>query len=403
MKLARYFLVVLLASYSVAASENNIPVPFRGHDDNSPIEIDYSDWNIILKNTVIGAKSSARARGKKLHSIKAAPTGSRIARGNKRDTRNDGNRIDLKTLSKDVNIEDLTKIRKSLEAVPAEAPMNLWSKNEQLAYWLNLYNITIIEQFAEKYPFRKLNKLKKTKKNNIWDQKLLNVAGVNLSLNDIQYTILPNKWDNKLFIYGLYQGYISGPSIQRSAFTGRNVNDLLTRSAREFVNSNRGMKYKRNTLRVASFYKENEALFPNWEEDLKAHILNLSHRNVQSEVSNTSKIKLLKVDYHTTDVYAGGSDPGTAYSNNMAALEFATVGAADTFGASGEGGMSSVDGHTSILDLMRDITAREVEKRRLPAATREYILEMRKDELRRKGDVRIEDVSEDNNTENSNN
>lgn len=399
MKLAYFLITAVIFSFTSHATEAALPKAFLGETPNSPIQIDYSDWSLILKHTVIGAKGTARSRGKGLHSIKEAPTGSRLTRRNKRDTRNDGNRIDLRTLSKEANIADLVKIRKSLEAVPSEAPFNLWTKNEQLAYWLNLYNVALIEQLARKYPFRKLKKLKKAKKNNIWDQKLLTVSGIQLSLNDIQHKILPAKWNSSIVIYGLYQGYISGPSIQRTAYTGTNVHDLLRRSAREFVNSNRGMKPKGSTLRIAKFYEENAAFFASWKTDLKAHILEHSYRNIQADVQNTSKIKLMKSDYHTTDVYAGGKDIGTSYNNNIAALEFASVGAADTFGAAGElpntAAMSSEDGYTSILTLMRDLNAREIENRRLPQATREYVIQMRMEEMKRQGNVRIEGVSPD--------
>ncbi|MEX0298656.1 MAG: DUF547 domain-containing protein [Kordiimonas sp.] len=283
----------------------------------------------------------------------------------------------------------LTNIRKSLEQVPTDAPLKLWRKQEQLAYWLNLYNVTLIEQLAKQYPQRKIGR-KKDKKDSIWNQKLLNVAGVSLSLNDIQHTILPNKWDSQLIIYGLYQGYIGGPSVQKAAFTNKNIDTLLTASARDFVNSNRGAKAKGKTLKIAKFYKENAAFFPNGDSDLKNHLVENANRNSKEAYANTTKIKFLKTDHYTTDVYAGGKDIGTAQSNNMAALTFANVTAGDTFGGGTD--VSSVDGATSLLDRLRDITDGEHMNVGIPTAMREYIINMRREELKRQGGVRIEPV-----------
>ncbi len=388
MKLLKVIMVCAGVSLSAQANESEIPEPFRGSTESSPIEIDYSDWSLVLRNTVIGAKRSSRGRG--ANSIQEAPTGSRISRRNTRDTRNEGNRINFRELSTPANVEMLTNIRTSLEQVPTDAPLKLWRKQEQLAYWLNLYNVTLIEQLAKKYPQRKIGR-KKDKKDSIWNQKLLTVAGVSLSLNDIQHTILPNKWDGQLIIYGLYQGYIGGPSIQKTAFTSKNIDALLTASARDFVNSNRGAKASGKTLKIAKFYKENTAFFPNGDSDLKTHLVENANRNSKDAYANTSKIKFLKTDHYTTDIYAGGKDIGTAQSNNVAALTFATVTGDDTFG-SGPGEVSAVNGATSLLDRLRDITDGEHMNVGIPESMREYIINMRREELKREGEVRIEQV-----------
>ena len=56
------------------------------------------------------------------------------------------------------------------------------------------------------------------------NQEILEVQGVKLSLNDIQYSILAKKYDgDPLIIYGLYQGIIGGPNILNRAYTAKNV------------------------------------------------------------------------------------------------------------------------------------------------------------------------------------
>ncbi|MDO6464405.1 DUF547 domain-containing protein [Pseudoalteromonas carrageenovora] len=44
------------------------------------------------------------------------------------------------------------KIRLSLENVPVQAPLNDLSLDEQLPYWLNLYNIAMIEKLLSGLP-----------------------------------------------------------------------------------------------------------------------------------------------------------------------------------------------------------------------------------------------------------
>ena len=72
-------------------------------------------------------------------------------------------------------------------------------------------------------------------------EKLLNVAGMPLSLDDIQFTILCQNYDNDpLIIYGLYQGIVGAPDIRTSAYTGDDVYRALEENADIFINSNRG-------------------------------------------------------------------------------------------------------------------------------------------------------------------
>ncbi len=381
MRYLKIILVLLVTSVSANADEKNIPEAFRGEVPGAPVEINYEDWSLILRTTVIGASRSGRGKG-------VSSSGSRVARTNTKDTRTDGNRINFKLLAETQNLETLTIIRQSLEQVPSEIPMKLWDKREQLAYWLNLYNITLIEQLAKEYPFRKLKK-KKLAKKGIWTEKTLTVAGVPLSLNDIQYIILPNKWDTTLVMYGLFQGFIGGPSVQKAAFTRDNVQRLLIASAKEFVNSNRGMKVKGKALKVSGFYKENKALFPDWNNDIKAHILSLSNDRMKPKVNSTSKVSTLSMDYETTDVFAGGATALTSQSNNAAALEFANQAKHDTGGApSGQGSTPPVP----IIHSLSNWAKMAQKEYRLPQTTKDFILQMRKERLGKEGDVRIEEV-----------
>lgn len=388
MRLLKIAILSIFVSSLAHADESRIPEPFRGEKSDSPVEINYSDWSFILRNTVIGSPRSGR--GKALRGTQGAPTGSRLSGQNKSDTRNEGNRINLKVLAQEENLTDLTNIRQSLERVPSDVPMKHWKKEEQLAYWLNLYNVTLIENLAQDYPFRKL-KRKKRAKDGLWTRKLLNVAGVPLSLNDIQYSILPNKWDSTLFIYGLFQGYIGGPSIQKRAFTGKSLEYQLMSAAREFVNSNRGTKIRGNTLKVSEYFKDNAGLFPDWQNDIKGHVAALVDQNMKSAIHDVTKIKILRTDYFTTDLFGGGRYEFIAQSNNPAALLFANSGSSDN--SDGGIGYLGDSASTSILSF-QNRSVNEPNLARLPASSREYLINMQRQNAQREGEVHIAPVED---------
>jgi len=194
---------------------------------------------------------------------KAAPTqsatGTRMKSKIKRSTANEANRFYYETFDDNEATQQLLgAIRDSLAHVPTEVPLKYFSRDEQLAYWLNLYNVTILNEIVNVYPKKNLKKLLVGKKS-ILPKKLLTVDGVALSLNDIQFNILKyNYANNPLIMYGLYQGIIGGPNIRKSAYTGTDVYRALANNAIEFTNSNRGTygsSKNPEVFRVSSLYE----------------------------------------------------------------------------------------------------------------------------------------------------
>jgi hypothetical protein len=244
----------------------------------------------------------------------------------KRSTINEGNRFYFELFQElEGSTELLQNIQKNLEGLPSEVPLEYFSRDEQLAYWLNLYNVTLINEVVKVYPERKLKKLL-TGKKSILKEKLLNVAGVPLSLDEIQYTILRQNYENNpLIIYGLYQGIIGGPNIRKGAYTGANVQRLLADNAAEFVNSNRGTYAKdEKVFRASSLYDRNREYFEDFQPDLKKHLLVYLQGPERSELQTSTTIKPDISDWTVTDLYGSYPQLGGSMASNSAALLDAT-------------------------------------------------------------------------------
>ena len=220
-----YSIVTLLVcgvfSVTTAASNTStVPELFHGFDANSNLVIDYTDLDSLLDAVVLDTGRSTRAKADPNH----AKTGTRMKAKVNLYTVSEGNRFYYEIFKdNDQNQQTLANIRARLESIPLAVPLEKFSRDEQLAYWLNLYNITVIGEIARIYPTNDLRKVL-TGKKSFLSRKLLNVAGVPLSLDDIQFTILKQNYDgNPLVIYGLDPGNIGGPSIRKNAYTGKYV------------------------------------------------------------------------------------------------------------------------------------------------------------------------------------
>ena len=309
---------LILSASTAAATLSEVPAPFRGFDSTSTYQINYSQLNALLKMTVVDVGRSTR----EVADPTRAATGTRMKANVQRSTTNEGNRFYFEIFNGDDEAEKaLQDIRDDLAALPSQAPLQFFNRNEQLAYWLNLYNFTLLNEVVKVYPKRKLNKLLKGKKS-ILDKKLVTVAGVPLSLNDIQHVILKQNYENSpLVMYGLYQGIIGGPNIRKSAYTGANVQRNLADNAAEFINSNRGT-YSRDEkiFRASSLYDRNRGYFPNFQEDLKKHLLVYLQGSERSKLEYASTIKPDIDDWTVTDIYGSYPQIGGSFAQNNAAL-----------------------------------------------------------------------------------
>lgn len=288
-------------------------VPLQAEEQlnyNPALSISYDDWTKLLKKTVFETgRSDRRAAPKPKSSI-----GTRIYWGNKSITRLEANRLFYHNFT-DKTQQYVTAVRKSLQTVPDEIPLTQFSPNERLAYWLNLRNVAVVEQISSIYPKPNLRKpLLKIK-----SKRFLTVSGRKLSILEIEKHITQN-WPNPLVIYGFYDGTIGGPNIRNEAFTGVSVWEDLEDNAKDFVNSLRGLQFRKQTAKVSQLYKGNMSIFPDFEDTLLKHLMEYADLAVQNRLSSVTKIKASVYDWHIADLYNGVLINGTAVNDNPAAL-----------------------------------------------------------------------------------
>ena len=202
----------MTSAYAEETTDNADPFArFGNFTKGSDWVIDHSVWGDVLYTTVVVVGRSSRTMASTKNS---GITGTNIKRGSRSPARFESNRVLFHLLKKE-HIDLVVKYREELEILPNVYPLANFDKNEQLAYWLNLHNAVLYEQLAKRYPISKLKKLRTGGKGkpSLWDEKLVTVEGVPLSLNDIQNNILIRHWKSPMVLYGLYHGAIGGPSL----------------------------------------------------------------------------------------------------------------------------------------------------------------------------------------------
>ena len=273
-------------------------------------QIDYTFLDDALEYMVLRMGPSTRqGMGKP-----APGMGTRRTYGHESRVRLEGNRIVFSYLDEET-IAPLTEYRQDLERLGAELDIASLSKDEQLAYWMNLHNVAVIEQIAVNYPIQSPSRMKLgVGKTSLDETPFINVAGVAMSPKDIRTKIVFPNWDDANVIYGFFRGEVGGPSIQRRAFTGQNVNELLGLSASEFVNSLRGVEAFGDDLLVSAIYEEAAPyFFPQMGPDFRAHLNRHAEEEVRDLVVRKADIKFNQYEDTVADLAAGDREPSYSY------------------------------------------------------------------------------------------
>ena len=150
-----------------------------------------------------------------------------------------------------------------------------FSRPVQRAYWINLYNALTVATVLDHYPVESIRDIDISPgwfSNGPWDAKLVEVDGVELSLNDIEHRILRPIWEDPRIHYAVNCASIGCPNLQPVAFTAANGERLLDAGARAYVNHPRGVGVEGEELVVSSIYHWFQADFGGTERGVMEHL-----------------------------------------------------------------------------------------------------------------------------------
>jgi len=131
-----------------------------------------------------------------------------------------------------------------------------YSRDEQRAYWINMYNAMTVSVVLKDYPLSSIRDVPSgIFSTGPWKKKLIRVENEELSLDDIEHRILRPIWQDPRLHYAVNCASIGCPNLQDEAFTAANSERLLDKGAHEYINHPRGAEIDSSgNLRVSSIY-----------------------------------------------------------------------------------------------------------------------------------------------------
>jgi hypothetical protein len=267
-------LLILLTAAAIAAPRPEAWEHWTAHDNRSRLVVDHAEWDAWLKRNAVRPGPHGSPGGVRYGGVSTA----------------DRERLE------------------SYIATLQTLPISRYSRAEQKAYWINLYNALTVKLVLDHYPVQSVVNINISPgllSRGPWDRKMLVVEGEDISLNDIEHRILRPIWRDPLVHYGLNNASAGCPSLATEAFTGANTERLLLANARAFVNSPRGVRIRDGRLTVSSLYDWYMADFGGTDGSVIAHLKSLAAPALLRQLSLVTRIGRHQYDWSLNDAGPG--------------------------------------------------------------------------------------------------
>ena len=258
---------VLYKTSGIAAPKSELWPRWQTHNAENREVIDHSAWGIILKKYLVTSQLTMES---------SAPVGINLLQYG------GVSKIDY----------DLLKIYlTTLEGIPISS----FSRPEQRAFWINLYNAATVNLILEHYPVESITKISFSFFSfGPWDEELLTIEGEELSLNDIEHRILRPIWQDPRIHYALNCASIGCPNLQPIAFTAKNTDSLLETGASEYINHPRGAKKEDKKLWLSKIFEWYQDDYGGNEAGVLIHIQKYAKENLANSLYEDE----LEIEYH---------------------------------------------------------------------------------------------------------
>lgn len=157
-----------------------------------------------------------------------------------------------------------------LQQLAAFDPDTLQTREDEIAFWINAYNIGAIKMIIDHYPVDSIRSRKINWLRNPWAIKILTIGNNVYSLGEIEHEILIEKYKDPLIHFAIVCASLSCPDLSPLAYEGSQLKEQLQRQARQFLQNNKkGLRIRKEekTVFFSQVFRFDKQTFPNGATD----------------------------------------------------------------------------------------------------------------------------------------
>lgn len=255
MKYIKHLSVLLILAITLFACKNDKGLPSKEKEQDLSTNlneniIDHSDWEVLLKKYV--------------------------------DTQG---YVDYPGFQK-----DSTKVNTYLDKLAANPPQESWPIEEQLAYYINIYNAGTVKLITRHNMPGSIRDISVDGKGP-WQIEFLTIGDKKISLGTVEKAILQPMKEPRIH-FAINCASESCPKLLREAYTAKNVEELMERATKEFMNGPKN-EIKKDTAMVSSIFEFYPADFKVKKPSIREYINQYS----KIKIGEDTPIKYIPYDW----------------------------------------------------------------------------------------------------------
>ena len=182
-------------------------------------------------------------------------------------------------------IGDSTALHRYLKSLSLNPPdEKKWTKNEQMAYWINAYNAFTIQLILKYYPLKSIKDIGSSIQvpfvNTPWDIKFILIGKERMDLNNIEHGILRKRFKDPRIHMALVCASKSCPRLLNESYEPSRLDQQLDAQSAAFLNDNSRNRISAQNAELSMIFKWYAADF------------NENDNSVMSFVNKHARVKL---------------------------------------------------------------------------------------------------------------
>ena len=221
------------------------------------------------------------------------------------------NRVDYAA----VGTDDKAALKRYLADLQA-VPIHQFRRDEQLAFWVNLYNAKTVDIVLDHYPVASIREIKLGDGLIVvgpWSAPVLRVSGRPLSLNDVEHGIIRPIWRDERIHYVLNCAAAGCPNLGRQAYDGAGIDAAMTAAAEAYINDPRGVHVDaEERLRLSKIYAWFREDFGDDQRSVIAAVSRHAAPMLKAELARRKRIDRYAYDWSLKRYQEVGADISAA-------------------------------------------------------------------------------------------
>jgi len=189
-----------------------------------------------------------------------------------------------------------------------------WTREQQLAFWINTYNGWFLQIVIDRYPIRgsRLYGLSYPENSvqripGIWDNIKLKTAGREISLNDLEHKVLRPIFHEPRIHFAIVCASLGCPSLSSEPYQASSIESQLDKAAQDFVTDPSKVSWETSTKtlkisRIFDWFSDDFSIYA--DESLaklyskkQAGVVSFILRYLAVDELRTKKVKIAYLEY----------------------------------------------------------------------------------------------------------